>query len=127
MNDNLVTIIVPLITGICSYLAGANTNKTTLQKALDDNDANMEKFYAGEMGSIIAEYKEQVSGFREELRQVKQEFSDFKKQHEKEVTGYKNRIEFLEEENEALEIENEHLKAENSELEDRVAYLKGES
>ena len=89
-----------------------------------ESETNSEGMYVENMSVILAEYKEQVSGFRDEVKQlkelnetIKKEFDEFRHDHYKEIEEYKKYIDLI-------EIENKELKEENSDLKLEVAFLK---
>ncbi|SFB91021.1 hypothetical protein SAMN04488102_101373 [Alkalibacterium subtropicum] len=118
MNNE--AIIVAVITGLLTYFGTKKQTEYQLKGKEVEADANTEGMYVQNMSMILAEYKEQVSGFREELRVVKAEFSDFRREHYKKIEEYKIYVEELEEEIDALKDERNDLKLE-------LSYLKGEN
>lgn len=116
MNE---TIIATIITAALTYLGTKKQTEHQLKGKQLESEANTEGMYVQNMSMILAEYKEQVSGFRNELSLVKQEFSEFKKEHYRKIEEYKFYVAELEEENEALKDEITDLKVE-------VEHLKGE-
>lgn len=121
---NSETWIAALIAGVFTYLGTRTTTKGTVKSEKLKGEANTEGMYVENMSLILAEYKEQVSGFRQEVKMLREEnaelkddFSQFKQSHYTEVREYKNiiankdeRIEELETENTALKIEVTQLK-----------------
>ena len=110
------TILASVITALLTFWG----TKKQAAYQLKEKEANTEGMYVQNMAMILAEYKEQVSGFREELRVLKAEFSDFRREHYKKIEEYKIYVAELEEEIDALKDERNDLKLE-------VSYLKGEN
>jgi len=113
------TILASVITALLTFWGTKKQAEHQLKEKKAEVEANTEGMYVQNMSMILAEYKEQVSGFRNELSLVKQEFSEFKKEHYRKIEEYKFYVAELEEENEALKDEITDLKVE-------VEHLKGE-
>ena len=86
-------------------------NVKELNQLKIEGDASTEQMYITNMGLLLTEYKEQVSGFKEELREVRKEFSEFRHEQEKKTLEYENKINFLE-----IQIENKNDKIEELEV-----------
>jgi len=114
------TILASVITALLTFWGTKKQAEHQLKEKKAEVDANTEGMYVQNMAMILAEYKEQVSGFREELRVVKAEFSDFRREHYKKIEEYKIYVAELEEEIDALKDERNDLNLE-------LSYLKGEN
>lgn len=123
---NSETIVVGVITAVLTYLGTRTKGQYDVKRQKVESETNSEGMYVENMSVILAEYKEQVSGFRNEVRQlrednegIKREFDEFRKSSNEKMEEYKKYVELL-------EAENDDLKEENSELKLEVSYLKGE-
>ena len=116
---NYETILASVITALLTFWGTKKQTEYQLKEKKAEVDANTEGMYVQNMAMILAEYKEQVSGFRDELRQVKSEFAIFREEHYRKMDEYKVYVKELEE-------ENEELRDENTELKEQLAYMEGE-
>lgn len=91
-----------------------------------EGDAQIETVYVQNIGLIISEYKEQVSGFKNELSEVRKEFAEFKVEHNKEVAEYQSQITLLKIEIEQKEDKIDELQAMILTKNGIIATLKGE-
>lgn len=66
------------------------------KQAALEGSASTEQMYITNMNIIIAEYKEQVAGFKDELKAVREEFAEFKEDNVIKILAYENKIKFLE-------------------------------
>lgn len=121
---NSENVIVAVVTGLLTWMATRTKSHHEVKRQKVESKSNTEGIYVQNMSVILAEYKEQVSGFRAELSAVKKEFSEFKKSHYEEVREYKSLVDAKDERIEELEAENDHLREENTELKLENAYLK---
>ena len=116
---NYETILASVITALLTFWGTKKQTEYQLKEKKAEVEANTEGMYVQNMAMILAEYKEQVSGFRDELRQVKSEFAIFREEHYRKMDEYKVYVKELEE-------ENEELRDENTELKEQLAYMEGE-
>lgn len=112
------TILASVITALLTFWGTKKQAEHQLKEKEAEVEANTEGMYVQNMAMILAEYKEQVSGFRDELRQVKSEFAIFREEHYRKMDEYKVYVKELEE-------ENEELRDENTELKEQLAYTEG--
>lgn len=119
MIEYLTNIIIALISlggiGLSAVYGPKMIKKQQDVKELNqvrtEGDASTEQMYITNMGLLLTEYKEQVSGFKEELREVRKEFSAFRHQQEKKTLEYENKINFLE-----IQIEDKNDKIDELEV-----------
>lgn len=134
MSELLLKYLSPFLTvlGIwITYVYGPKIvakvqGKNKKEEVKLEGDVQIETVYIQNMGIIIAEYKEQVSGFKNELSEVRKEFAEFREQHNKEVEEYKSQITFLKIQIEQKEDEIDELQAVIVVKENIIATLKGE-
>jgi len=128
-------VLVALITAYFTFQATKKKVSADLTKAqleakaeLDQKtvseDSNVQSIYTQNMNVILAEYKEQVSGFRSEVGRLNAKIDELEKKYEDDIKANKSQVEFLEEKNEDLEVENSHLREENGELRTENTALK---
>lgn len=119
MIEHIASIIIALI-GLVGIALSAvygpkmmkkQQNVKELNELKTEGDASTEQMYITNMGLLLTEYKEQVSGFKEELREVRKEFSEFRHQQEKKTLEYENKINFLE-----IQIEDKNDKIDELEV-----------
>ncbi|GEK88876.1 hypothetical protein SAMN04488100_10517 [Alkalibacterium putridalgicola] len=121
MNE---TIIASVITALLTYFGTKKQTEYQLKGKQVEADVNTEGMYVKNMSIILAEYKEQVSGFRDELKQVKQEFAAFKDEHYRKINEYEVYTKELEEENEKSKGIIANLKEIIAKLKQEIANLK---
>ena len=124
---NSETVIVGIVTAVLTYLGTRTKGQADIKRQQLESETNSEGMYVENMSVILAEYKEQVSGFRDEVRQlraenasIKQEFNEFRKVSNEKMEEYKKYAELL-------ETENVELKEENMDLKEELNSIKGGS
>lgn len=103
MNDAVSAVIVSVVVGVFSLISTRKTVSVELSKIQTQEaktkaeiETNAEGIYVANMGFIIGEFKEQVSGFKFELSAVRKEFAEFKEQHHKKIAEYDILVDTLE-------------------------------